>query len=383
MDYLIDNNIIKAIKILKDNGYEAYIVGGAIRDLILDLPISDYDIASNISLENAYVLFKEYSPKLYSNGITMGAVINHTHFELSSYKGKTIEEDLYERDFSINSIAYDIDNGLTDPYNGIYDLSKNILKTVKNPIDVIKKDPVRILRALRFISRGFIVDDNLYKVMNEYAYLLKDIKRERIRKELDFILLSKNPSVILSKYKSILKEIIPSIDNIINFGIIDIIRNDLAYRLTAFCYLLHDDIYNLLKGLYYPISLINQVIHVTDFMDYSLGLNKEQILTFLFEFGLDDIEIYFALKRAEKLANNEEIYDIDSITTIARGLMLDGKIVTKKNLKIKANDLRYLGYKEEDIDKALNIIIKKVVHNELPNVRKVLFDYACRLKYDI
>ena len=147
--------------------------------------------------------------------------------------------------------------------------------------------------------------------------------------------------------------------------------------------MLHDDIYNLLKGLYYPISLINQVIHVTDFMDYSLGLNKEQILAFLFEFGLDDIEIYFALKRAEKLANNEEIYDIDSITTIARELMLDGKIVTKKNLKIKANDLRYLGYKEEDIDKALNIIIKKVVHNELPNVRKVLFDYACRLKYDI
>lgn len=385
MDYLIDKNIIFAINILKDNGYDAYIVGGAVRDLILDLPISDYDIVSNISLTEAKELFIKYNPKIYSNKITLGVRINHTFFELSSYKGNTLEEDLLNRDFSINSIAYDIDNGLIDPYNGIYDLSKKIIKTIREPKEVIEEDPIRILRALRFMEqKNFKIDESLNNIMNKYAYLLKNVKNERINKELDAILLSKTPSYYFINYKEVFNNLFDELDYN-KISIIDNIKSNLVFRLTALSYLFHDIEYVrfILEKYCYKYSIINQIIHVLEYIDYNLLPNEDIILEFLFKFGLEDLDLYFGLKRAILLANNDEIYVLDDIASITRNLIKEDKIITYKNLRIHNNDLIKLGYKEEYIDIALRIILKKVIQKELPNDRKVLFDFACRLKYDL
>ena len=105
-NFPINQNILYALKKLEDNGFEAYIVGGAVRDFILDLDVSDYDIVTNATLDEAIEVFKEYECKKYiSKGITIGVKLNHTYFELSTFKGKNIEEDLSNRDFSINSLA--------------------------------------------------------------------------------------------------------------------------------------------------------------------------------------------------------------------------------------------------------------------------------------
>ena len=386
MDYIIDNNILIAIKLLKSNGYEAYIVGGAIRDLILDLPINDYDIASNITLEKAIELFSNYKIQLYSNKRTLGVRINHTFFELSSFKGLTIEDDLLDRDFSINSIAYDIDKGIIDPYNGLYDLSKRIIRTINEPDIVFKKDPLRILRAIRFsIEKNFTIDLKTYKSMFLNKELLNNVKKERIQREFDSILLSDTPSKYLLEYKDILEVLISKIKNINSFIVIDNIRNNIDYRLLSFCYLLNDIDYTLelLSVFCYNQALINKIIHVLSFINYNLEENNESILLFLSLFGLSDIEYYFALKRAIALANGEEIYIIDNIANIARYLMLEGKIVELRNLRIKRKDLVQLGYDEMVIDKVLNIMLEKVIKKELPNDRKILFEYACKLKYDI
>ena len=384
MDYIIDNNIILAIKMLHDNGYDAYIVGGAVRDLILDLPIADYDIVTNASLNIAKEIFIKYNPKLYSNNITLGVGINHTFFELSSYKGNTLEEDLLNRDFSINSIAYDIDKGLIDPYNGIYDLSKKIIKTIKDPKIVIEEDPIRILRALRFMEeKKFNIDSKLNLAINKYAYLLKNVKNERINKELNAILLSRCPSYYFINYKNVFMTLFDKYD-IENITIIDNIKSSLVFRLTALGYLFKDISYTkfILEKYAYKNSVINQIIHILEYIDYQLFPNEDNILEFLFKFKLEDLDLYFGLRRAILLANNMEIYEMDLIASIARKLILENKIITNANLRIHKKDLINLGYKEEDIDKVLLIILKKVINKELVNDRDKLFDYACKLKYD-
>lgn len=385
MDYIIDNNIILAINILKDHGYDAYLVGGAVRDLILDLPIKDYDIVSNISLEEAKILFNKYNPKIYSNKITLGVRINHTFFELSSYKGNSLEEDLLNRDFSINSIAYDLEKGLIDPYNGIYDLAKKRIKTIRNPKVVIKDDPIRILRALRFKEeKKFIIDDTLNEAIIKYSYLLKNVKNERINKELNAILLSITPSYYFNNYKEVFNNLFDKLDYQ-KITILDNIKNDLVFRLLALSYLFYDIEYTrfILEKYCYKCSIINQIIHVLEYIDYELILDENNILNFLFKFGIDDLDLYFGLRRSILLSNNKEIYELDDIANMARNLILNDKIITNKNLRIHSKDLINLGYKEDNIDKAIKIILKKVIQKELPNDRKKLFDYACKLRYDL
>ena len=215
--------------------------------------------------------------------------------------------------------------------------------------------------------------------------LLNNVKKERIQREFDSILLSDTPSKYLLEYKDILEVLISKIKTVNSFIVIDNIRNNIDYRLLAFCYLLNDIDYTieLLRVLRYKQALINKIIHVLFFINYNLEENNESILLFLSLFGLSDIEYYFALKRAIALANGEEIYIIDNIANIARYLMLEGKIVELRNLRIKRKDLVQLGYDEVVIDKALNIMLEKVIKKELPNDRKTLFEYACKLKYDI
>jgi tRNA nucleotidyltransferase (CCA-adding enzyme) len=110
---------------------QAYLVGGAVRHFLLDLEVSDYDIATNATLDQAIEVFKEFKCKKYiSKNITIGVKLNHTYFDLSSFMGSTIEEDLSNRDFTVNSMAYHPKYGLIDPYYGLSDLVSKRLKTV-------------------------------------------------------------------------------------------------------------------------------------------------------------------------------------------------------------------------------------------------------------
>ena len=174
--FQVNPNIILALNMLHEAGFDAYIVGGAVRDFILDLPVSDYDIATNANLDQAMEVFKDYECKKYiSKNITIGVKLNHTYFELSTFKGNTIEEDLSNRDFSVNSLAYDPNIGLIDPYHGLSDLVSKRLRTIRDIDIVIKEDPIRILRAIRFYeSRGIKLDSKL----KDYILRIRDLGKQ-------------------------------------------------------------------------------------------------------------------------------------------------------------------------------------------------------------
>ncbi|MCQ4795252.1 HD domain-containing protein [Anaerofustis stercorihominis] len=199
-------DILSEAKIILDkfnnNGFEAYIVGGCVRDLILGRTPKDYDITTNASPKETMELFKEY--KTIPTGIKYGTVtviINNTPIEVTTFRkeGKyiknrkpesveflsSIEEDLSRRDFTINAMAYNEKSGLIDLFEGRQDLEKGIIRVVGDGKERFKEDAIRILRAYRFMGRyDFEIENNTLNAIKENMHLLNNVAKERILPEI-------------------------------------------------------------------------------------------------------------------------------------------------------------------------------------------------------
>ena len=232
----IPEEVSRVTKALKNAGFEAYLVGGCVRDLFMGRKPKDWDVTTNAVPEEIIPLF---SKTFYENDFgTVGVVqedvsdeslkiIEITPYRLEgsysdhrrpdSVKFSThMLDDLKRRDFTINAIAYDVETGeITDPFFGVADLAKNIIKTVGNPKKRFFEDGLRILRAVRFhVELGFPLDHEVEKSIIENKYILKEVSRERIRDELVKIIMSDNPSggFMILKKLGLLEYIIPEME---------------------------------------------------------------------------------------------------------------------------------------------------------------------------
>lgn len=200
--------------IFKNAGYEAYLVGGAVRDVILKKEASDWDLATNAHPEDVKRLFKKVIPTGIAHG-TVTVLFMNKEIEVTTYRAdqgysdgrhpdkityaKTIEDDLSRRDFTMNAIAANLNNGkLVDPFKGKKDIKKKIIRTVGNPKDRFLEDGLRPIRALRFASQlSFCIEKDTYKVIfeKEIKDKIKSISIERFRDEFEKILKSEKPSI--------------------------------------------------------------------------------------------------------------------------------------------------------------------------------------------
>ncbi len=197
---------------------ELYLVGGAVRDIALGIPkdeIDDLDFCTNARPEESLRIIKDAGLPHYDMGIefgTVGAVLHGPaekgypkDCQVTTYRseeyyrrgsrhpqvkfGDTIEQDLGRRDFSINSMAIDGDENFVDPYGGLDDLQKGVLRVIGDPWETLAEDPLRILRVARFQSRlGFDIDDDLYQASYDRAEYILDISRERWFQEMTKLL---------------------------------------------------------------------------------------------------------------------------------------------------------------------------------------------------
>ncbi|MFR6312509.1 CCA tRNA nucleotidyltransferase [Anaerofustis stercorihominis] len=199
-------DILSEAKIILDkfnnNGFEAYIVGGCVRDLILGRTPKDYDITTNASPKETMELFKEY--KTIPTGIKYGTVtviINNTPIEVTTFRkeGKyiknrkpesveflsSIEEDLSRRDFTINAMAYNEKSGLIDLFEGRQDLEKGMIRVVGDGKERFKEDAIRILRAYRFVGRyDFKIEEDTLAAIKQNMHFLNNVAKERIIPEI-------------------------------------------------------------------------------------------------------------------------------------------------------------------------------------------------------
>lgn len=182
------------VRMLQEAGYECFLVGGCVRDFVLGLSPKDRDLATNAPFETLQTLFKTQGVKFILTGAkhgTMTVFWDGESFELSSYRSAegrptTKEEDALHRDFTMNCLYQDAESGeIFDPYQGRYDIERRLIKAVESPQARIQEDPLRVLRAFRFMSQlGFALEKETLDVcLSEFETCLKSVSPERLRDE--------------------------------------------------------------------------------------------------------------------------------------------------------------------------------------------------------
>lgn len=220
---------------LQNNGYEAFLVGGCVRDSILGRPIHDYDITTSATPNEMMEVFK--NKRIIETGLQHGTitiVIDGEPYEVTTYRidgnysdsrrpdkvtfTKSLEEDLKRRDFTINAMAYNDEAGLVDPFDGMEDIKYHKIQCVGKPEDRFAEDALRILRAIRFASQlDFVLEPNTDYVLHKVYQNLENISVERINSEFCKIAASSDFCVQMVLYRDVLSLFIPEIKDMFGF----------------------------------------------------------------------------------------------------------------------------------------------------------------------
>lgn len=225
----IPQSVKLIISILEQNGFEAFAVGGCVRDTILNRNPEDWDITTSaLPLQ-----VKELFHKTVDTGLKHGTVtvlMKGVGYEVTTYRidgeyndsrrPDTVEfttdliEDLKRRDFTINAMAYNPTVGLVDVFDGVNDIKKKIIRCVGKPEERFSEDALRILRAVRFSAQlGFNIDEETMAAATSLAPMLEKISAERIKTELEKLIMSDNPGKLITAYEAgITKIALPEFD---------------------------------------------------------------------------------------------------------------------------------------------------------------------------
>ena len=231
----IQSGANEIIHTLQNNGYEAFLVGGCVRDSILGRPIHDYDITTSATPDEMMEVFKD--KRIIETGLQHGTitiVINGEGYECTTYRidgnysdsrrpdsvafTRSLEEDLKRRDFTINAMAYNNEAGLIDPFNGMKDMKYHKIRCVGRAEDRFSEDALRILRAIRCASHlGFVVDSDASLNIHKMYKNLENISTERINSEFCKIALSSEFYIQIVLFREVFSLFIPEIKDMFGF----------------------------------------------------------------------------------------------------------------------------------------------------------------------
>ena len=224
-----------AVDTLKSNGFEAFLIGGSVRDFIMELPIGDIDITTNATPSQVKEVFKDF--RVIETGIKHGTVtvlIDNEPIEITTYRSEgtysdnrhpdsvkfsdSLSDDVIRRDFTMNAIAYDFTEGFCDLTGGIDDINNKIIRCIGDAEARFREDALRILRALRFSSvLGFAIEENTKIAIHRCKDLLKNISAERIQVEFVKLICGKNAYSVLQEFSDVIAVFIPEIKACVGF----------------------------------------------------------------------------------------------------------------------------------------------------------------------
>ena len=375
MKIILPNYVKKALKTLHNAGFDAWIVGGSVRDSIMGKPPQDYDIATSAKPQQVINLFERTIPTGVKHG-TVTVLIDKNSIEITTFRTESgyndsrhpdsvsfvldITEDLSRRDFTVNAIAYNEENGLFDPFDGYNDIKNKILKTVGDAKTRFNEDALRIMRLFRFASQlEFEIDEQTFLAANDCAPLLIKISPERVREELIKTLCGNKPE----KLNFLLKT-----NCLSHLGLLDnyYVRNNICFipakanlRFIYFCYSNSIDIQKICKTLKTSNNFLKECESVVSLLNNHLPESKADIKRILSNTHIDYfksyISIYEALSGCENLSDN--LSDI----------LKNNEPYKIEMLKISGEDLKMLGYSGRNIGKTLNFLLDKVIKNPEKN----------------
>ena len=432
-------HISKTIEILNSNGHKAYIVGGCVRDSLLNRDPYDWDVTTSALPEQTVEYFKGYKTVL--TGLKHGTVcviVDNFPVEITTFRTDggycdnrhpdkvvfidDVREDLARRDFTVNAIAYNDNEGIIDPFNGISDIKSKTIRCVGDERERFDEDALRIIRAIRFSSvLDFKIEEKTSDAIHEKKLLIKNVSCERIRLELEKLLVGKNAFNVLQKYSDIIFTIIPELKptkettqkckyHIYNVWdhICHSVKEIEANKNLRFVMLLHDiakpiakttdkngiDHFKthakksgemaemILKNLKSDNKSTSEIVNLIIHHDDRLYNNIDDLPLYVSEFGYDFLKKLDKVSRADIKSQNGEYLDrlnlCDEFIMKLNELEEKNICVSIKDLKINGDDLKNLGYDGKEIGEKLDCLLKKVLKNEIKNEKEVLLENAKR-----
>ena len=408
-----------------------YIVGGFVRDSIIGRKNDDFDLCTNMSMERIKELFPGIKIMKENDNRNTGILkVNGLDIEISTMKGKTLEEDFSKRDFTMNALACDKDGNIIDYFGGTEDLINRQIDLVQKDGSGVDKDPIRILRALRFEgTHGFTLDPTTKKIINEKAELLKTVAPERVYSEFIRILCLDNPTDIIRENKDIFCAIVPGLKETIGFDqknphhIYDVFEHTLkvientpadttdekVLRLAALfhdigkprtCKLDENGVghflgHNMVSMKAFEVfanyfrvdkKTAKTVMKIIKEHDRDLSLKPTKMRRFLMEFGTEDLPLLFIIKEADMKSQNPELLEerlkeLEKTKQAYYDMIEKGDCLSIKDLEINGSILIDMGFEGKQIGFVLKDVLDKVTKEELANEQCQIVDYVSQ-KYN-
>lgn len=438
----IPTDVNELIRILQNNGHSAYIVGGCVRDSILGRIPHDWDICTSATPSEMLEIFKD--KKIIETGLqhgTVTVVVNDEPYEITTYRiddvysdnrrpdsvtfTDKLVEDLRRRDFTINAMAYNDEEGLIDPFNGLKDIEYKKIVCVGSAKDRFAEDALRILRAVRFATQleFVIMPDTDCEIHKQYKRL-ENISIERINSEFCKIASSDYFDHALLLYKDVFSLFIPELKDIIDFKqnnpwhiynvfyhIINAIKycrsDDLTVILAVF---FHDfgkphsyqddedgtrhfkghakvsaDITdNIMKRLRFDNETRNNVVQLVYYHDATFGVDKKYVKRRLNKIGEKQFRRLLQVKKADNNAQNlklsfERIVELSKIEILIDEVLHESECFSLKDLDINGNDLINIGFSQgKGIGIVLKCLLDDVIDGKIKNKKRDLLKEATK-----
>lgn len=432
------NVAMSLVEALSGAGYEAYLVGGCVRDMLRFVTPKDYDIATSATPEQMKAVFSD--KQIIETGIKHGTItvmMGNIGYEITTFRidgdysdgrhpdnvkfAKTIEEDLSRRDFTINAMAYNKKRGFVDPYNGFWHLHCETIRCVGNPVLRFQEDGLRILRAMRFACvLGYNIDEDTAYGMRVCKNKLECVSKERVRSELDKMILAYRFGNIMMKFSDILIEIMPELNNLTgNVSYTEEpshfdLYTDIAHafldgenhrdRVSSYALLFRDltmfeseirkcltleeiataasaVAYNVMKNLKFDNETTKSVCRIIKQSFWPVPKNKYEMRVLVSKIGKEDTERMLDVMlahgeiRACYCESWEKCYDAMSIFYEIK----DEDAFTIKDLNIDSNDLMEIGFVGIGIRKAMNHLLNLYFLDSIKNEYDILYAKASEL----
>lgn len=440
----LPESALAALERLENAGFEAYVVGGCVRDGIMGREISDWDICTSALPEETLDLFsdKKTIPTGLKHG-TVTAVYNSLHLEITTYRaegnysdsrrpdsvtfGVTLEKDLSRRDFTCNAIAYSPKRGMSDPFGGRQDIENRVIRAVGNAEERFSEDALRIMRALRFSSvLGFSIEKKTAEALRKKKKLLRNIAGERIFEELKKLVCGVNAGAVIREFHDVLNIVIPGLSKLNGFDqkspyhtkdvlghTIDVLENIKPEPILRLAALFHDfgkpDKFFMGddgRGHFYshephgayllgkiwprlkPDSFTkNRVTNLVRLHHLNITPLPVVVKRRIRKYGADFIRDVLCLMKADAAAHTSDsaekrLEKINEFDILFEEAIKNDSCCTVSQLAVKGGDIIGLGvHQGRQIGEILDALLTEVIENDLPNEREILLEKAKKLIY--
>lgn len=434
----LPRKVVLIIKNLQRHGYDAYAVGGCVRDSILNRKPEDWDITTSAKPEQVKRIFRRTVDTGIEHG-TVTVLIGKDGFEVTTYRvdglyedgrhpkevtfTSRLEEDLKRRDFTINAMAYNDDERLVDAFGGMRDLNYHLIRCVGDPKERFSEDALRILRAVRFSAQlAFPIEPETAEAIKSLAPNLEKISAERIQAELVKLLVSDYPERIQDACElGITKVVLPEWDDMVGVKqntphhkydvaahtvhALQNVKNDKVLRLTM---LFHDmgkpvmkttdengrDHFKghaiaseqiaktVMKRLKFDNDTIRKVTKLVAYHDYRMEPTGANVRRAMHEIGVELFPYYLAVRLADTKAQSSyerrgKLENIIQIRELYRNALRNKECVTLKDLAVTGTDLINLGIAPgKELGTLLNELLDMVIEDPAWNQKGKLCDYV-------